>query len=150
AMQRSDKVKVSRACCGLFRLVVVVASLTAAVASHVGQTSGEALPEAPLYFPPATGAWQQVSASALAWITTKLADAFALANRELSTMLVNLHQGRLVAEPYWTIEAGARFGNLLVQALPDGRTVEDVASIQKSLVAFLTAMACERGLIDYD
>jgi len=149
-MQRSDKVTVSRACFGLCRLVVVVASLTAAVASHVGQTSGEALPEATLYFPPATGAWQQVSATALGWNTTKLEAAVAFAKREHSTSLVILHQGRLVAERYWTIEAGARFANLLVQTLPDGRTVEDVASIQKSIVAFMTAMACERGLLDYD
>ncbi len=148
-MKRSDTVKGSRAFFVLCRLVVV-ASLTSAVASHAGRMSREALPAATLYFPPATGAWHQVSATSLGWNTHKLEDALAFAKREQSTSLVILHQGRLVAERYWTLEAGARFAHLLVTTLPDGRTVEDVASIQKSLVAFLMAMACARGLIDYD
>ncbi|MCI0422224.1 MAG: hypothetical protein L0312_23850 [Acidobacteria bacterium] len=62
---------------------------------------------AKLYFPPAKGEWKKVDAASLGWDAKNLEAAFDFAKKERSTGLVILHQGRLVAERYWTVEVKA-------------------------------------------
>ncbi len=106
--------------------------------------------DAKLYFPPTKGEWKKVDAASLGWDAKNLEAAFDFAKTERSSGLVILHRGRLVAERYWTLEVKGDFVRLLLKTLPDGRTVEDIASMQKSVVAFLVAIARDRGLVVYD
>ncbi|MCI0541157.1 MAG: beta-lactamase family protein [Verrucomicrobiales bacterium] len=139
----------------IFFVAVLAAGVGAGLAQPRGAeqrpgVSGGDHPDARLYFPPAKGEWKKVDAASLGWDAKKLEAAFDFAKQERSTGLVILHQGRLVAERYWTVEVTGDSVRLIVKTLPDGRTVEDVASMQKSVVAFMTAMARDRGLLDYD
>lgn len=148
-MKNTRQSNVSRAFFVLGGLVVAAAFMTSGMLCGAARTSG-ADANAKLYFPPAKGEWKKVDAASLGWDAKNLEAAFDFAKQERSTGLVILHRGRLVAERYWTVEVKGEFVHLIIKTLPDGRTVEDVASMQKSVVAFLAAMARERGLLDYD
>jgi CubicO group peptidase (beta-lactamase class C family) len=131
-------------------IVFGVACLMMPVESRAGEVRSGALSNAGLYFPPAKGQWESVTAESLGWNPEKIEEAFTFAKKERSSGLVILHAGRMVKERYWIINGKASYARLSLKTLPGGRTVEDVASIQKSVVAFLMTMARERGLVDYD
>ena len=104
-----------------------------------------------LYFPPDSGSWETVNPEQVGWSSTGLAAALQLAAERDSTGVVILYQGRILAEGYWDA-AGTpdEFKNFIVSTTPDGRTVEDVASAQKSVAAILTGIAQEKGLVRLD
>jgi CubicO group peptidase (beta-lactamase class C family) len=106
-----------------------------------------------LYFPAANASWETVAPDRLAWNAGALERALTFAAENNSTGVVILYRGRIAAEKYWTA-AAARETRLVRQAAlpvdPDGRPVEDVASVQKSVIAVLIGMAIEKGLLDLD
>ena len=102
--------------------------------------------DAALYFPPADGAWQTVAPEDAGWDAEKLDEALRYAGETNSSGVVVLHKGRILAERYWELDdPSERYQRMKVGTTPDGRAIEDVASVQKSVVSFLVAVARERA-----
>lgn len=108
------------------------------------------------YFPGEN--WSTLSAADVQWNTGALDEALAEARDFLSTGVVMLRDGKIVAEEYWPlpdlsaygpqVESGAK--RLCYGYTGEGYPLEDVASVQKSISAVLAAVAVEKGLIRYD
>jgi CubicO group peptidase (beta-lactamase class C family) len=106
-----------------------------------------------LYFPSADSTWETVDAGRTGWNTEALERALTFAGEHQSTGVVILDHGRIVAERYWKVRD---------RLPPDGTTplegdsiratrpIEDVASVQKSVVSALVGIAVERGLVRLD
>ena len=104
-----------------------------------------------LYFPPEDGPWATVAPADAGWDAERLEAALALAGERDSTGVVILHRGRILAERHWALDSPSR-GHTNGSHGPNaaGHAVEDVASVQKSVVAVLVGMAQERGLLALD
>ena len=104
-----------------------------------------------LYFPPADGPWATVEPGDVGWDAAKLEAALDLAAERRSSGVVVLHRGRIMAERYWPVEdPGPAYANQRQGETADGHPKEDVASVQKSVVAMLAAIVAERGLLTFD
>ena len=104
-----------------------------------------------LYFPPADGTWETVAPAAAGWDPARLDAALALAEDRASTGVVILYRGRIMAERHWMPDdPSPAHTNGSFPRTADGHAVEDVASVQKSVVAVLVGMARARGLLDLD
>ena len=126
----------------MFRAQVSSVFVTLLIA--VAATANDAI----LYFPPGEGDWSTISPADAQWDADKLDEALDYAGGVGSTGLVVLLNGRILAERYWTPEdPSARLANMTVETTPDGRTIEDVASAQKSVISFLIAIARDRGVL---
>ena len=107
--------------------------------------------ERPLYFPPQDGPWETVDPAVAGWDAERLEAALAVAAERASTGVVILHRGRILAERHWTLDSSSRgHTNGSYGPSTDGHAIEDVASVQKSVVAVLVGMARERGLLTLD
>lgn len=86
------------------------------------------------------------------WDIAALEDVFSYAQAQHSSGLVIVRHGRLVAERYWTLAAAGAddYQRMRYDTTADGRSLEDVASVQKSVVSFLVAVAVKKGLIDIE
>jgi CubicO group peptidase (beta-lactamase class C family) len=84
-----------------------------------------------------------------------LDDALEFAGEQRSSSVVILYRGRILAERHWEMpphqnpERAKRYRDRRAGADSEGRAVEDVASVQKSVVAILAAIASDRGLLDF-
>jgi CubicO group peptidase (beta-lactamase class C family) len=106
-----------------------------------------------LYFPPTIGKWETVSHDEIGWKPAKLKIAMDYAGQQNSSGVVILYRGRILAEQYWEIKSAAKrscYKNMLVETTSDGRAIEEVASVQKSVISFLAAIAREQGKLDLD
>ncbi len=104
-----------------------------------------------LYFPPIDEPWETVDPAEAGWAAERLEAALEVAGKRNSTGVVILHRGRILAERHWTLDSPSRGhvnGNHGRNTA--GRAVEDVASVQKSVVAVLVGLAQERGLLTLD
>ena len=108
------------------------------------------------YFPP-TGSrnWTRSDPAANGWNTKALEDVFDYAQVQGSTGIVIVQRGRIIAERYWSLtpargQASGRFAALHHGETPEGWPIEDVASIQKSVISVLIGMAWNKGLIDIE
>ena len=104
-----------------------------------------------LYFPPVDGPWETVDPSEAGWDAERIDAALTLAGERSSTGVVILHRGRILAERHWTLDSPSR-GHVNGSHGPNaaGHAIEDVASVQKSVVAVLVGQAQERGLLTLD
>ena len=100
---------------------------------------------------PARGAeWPAVPAAAMGLAPAALAEATSAAEANNSTaFLVGCREG-LVAENYWQTERGFEGPMRAPTYLADGRSVEDVASVQKSVVSVMVGIALQKGLLRLD
>lgn len=98
-----------------------------------------------LYFPSNEGAWEWVAPGDVKWDAAALARALAFAGEHRSTGMVVLHRGRILAEQYWKVDGAPR-----AASDASGRPVEDVASVQKSVIAALAGIAVELKLLDLE
>jgi len=107
-----------------------------------------------LYFPPAEGKWETVPLEETGWNVAKLSIAMEYAGEQNSSGVVILFGGRILAEQYWKLKSAkderSLYKYMLVNSTTDGRSIEDVASVQKSVVSFLAAIAREQGKLDLD
>ena len=88
------------------------------------------------------------------WDASKLDLAVAYAGKQNSSGVVILYRGRILAEKYWSVKSAENqqslYNYMLVKTTADGRAIEDVASVQKSVISFLAAIAREKGNLDLD
>ena len=108
-----------------------------------------------LYFPPANGKWKTVTPAQAGWNAEALEAALAFVGEQRSTGVVVLHQGRILAERYWEIAPDPNDPNDRIHRMTGGRTaqgqaIEDVASMQKSVLSFLAGVARGKGLLDFE
>ena len=129
-------------------LLALVVVPSAAVMAQSSTTEGVA---GSLYFPPDDGHWERVAPAAGGWDEAKLDAALEVAGELSSSGMVILYQGRIMTERYWALDVTSEpYGNTLRGTNAAGRTVEDVASGQKSVVAVLAGIAQHRGLLELD
>lgn len=105
-----------------------------------------------LYFPSPSDPWETVSPENIGIDPQKLQDILHYARQQQSSGLIILYKGRILTEHYWDLplqkkEAYQRFR---IDTTPDGRAIEDVASVQKSIVSFIAGMAREQGKLDIE
>jgi len=108
-----------------------------------------------LYFPPRGPEWKTVAPRQAGWDPEALDKALRLAGERRSTAVVILYEGRILAERYWDPGRPQPGGGLRANRYyftlrgkdSAGRPIEDVASVQKSVLAQLVGIAQHRGLV---
>jgi CubicO group peptidase (beta-lactamase class C family) len=96
---------------------------------------------------PAEGIY--VLPEAIGWNAAALDDFIAYAASQNSTGLIILDHDRIIVERYWPAPEGdAMFALFVHGTSPDGALLEDVASMQKSIIALLAGIAIDKGLLD--
>jgi CubicO group peptidase (beta-lactamase class C family) len=105
---------------------------------------------APLYFPFTDAAWARVSPAEAGWNETALAGALEYAGTRQSSGVVVLLGGRILAERHWDVAGPAGYTRTRQGRTPEGHSIEDVASAQKSIVAFLAGVAERERLLSLD
>jgi CubicO group peptidase (beta-lactamase class C family) len=98
------------------------------------------------------GAGVEAPRDALRWNPAAVASLLAYAQSQRSSAVIVVHRGEVIAERYWSVEAraGSPYGNQLWGWTDSGAPVEDVASLQKSIVSTLVGIAVDKGLIDLE
>ena len=116
--------------------------------------SASEAPSGDLYFPPLPGEgdWATIRPADAGFDEATLEQALAYAGEQRSSGVVVLYAGKILAEKYWQVpdSDGSRYPNLVAATTDDGRAIEDVASVQKSVVSFLAGVAEGKGLLDFD
>jgi len=100
-----------------------------------GSSTPDPLPASEYYYPPLTGdTWESKTAASVSWDEPLLQSAFDFAGTKKTYGMIVLHQGKIVKEQYW-----------------NGWTKDTkyyIASAGKSVVAFLTGIAQQDGLLN--
>lgn len=103
-----------------------------------------------LYFPTADK-WETVEPSSVGWKRTELNAAVDFAMTRRSSGVVILHRGRILSERYQSPgPRSLRYRGMLHGKDRDGRVIEDVASVQKSVASILVGIAQAKGLVRID
>lgn len=101
-----------------------------------------------IQFPPASGPWPRVAPDVAGWNDESLEKAIDFAFARKSSSVVILHQGRILAERHRKLPAASsRYAAMLRGATTDGHAIEDVASVQKSIVSVLIGIAQQKELL---
>ena len=111
-----------------------------------------------LYFPPLNGNWKMVDLVEAGWNQVKLRNALNYAGENKSSGVVILYRGRILAEQYWPLKPSERTSSgrpnpyfyMRLGEDDNGRAIEDVASVQKSVTAMLVGIARRKGLLKLD
>lgn len=92
------------------------------------------------------------SEAGVEWDRKLLDEAFDYAKAQKSSALVVVTNGEVIAERYWTPPQTGRpnYQAMLWQPTENGEPVEDVASLQKSVIAILIGIAMDRSIVDID
>ena len=103
------------------------------------------------YFPPVTGDWKTIDPATAGWDKAKLKALLKYAGEQASSGVLILQNGKILAEQYYPPESydtdGGRFSRRLHGKVAYGSTIEDVASVQKSIAALIVGIAQEKGLL---
>lgn len=101
----------------------------------------------PLYFP-SDDAWETVSAASLNLDVDVLSKAIDFAMDRKSSSVVVLVGGRVLVERHQKVNSPTlRYRGMLKGKDADGHVIEDVASVQKSIVSVLMGIAIEKRLV---
>jgi len=96
----------------------------------------------------------RTATSATSWNTTALATVASYVQSQKTTGFLIIQDGKTIAEHYWPLPddtASQTFrANFVHGEQPDGALREDVASLQKSLIALLVGVGVDKGLIDVE
>ncbi len=120
-------------------LLVLITSLFPVIA--------HATEEDDIYFPGER--WQTVAPASVGWDAALLADALSYAKENNSSSVVVLHHGKILTEGHWPVD-DVRYNSLVAGVDASGHAIEDVASMQKSIVSFLVGVAVAEDLIELD
>jgi CubicO group peptidase (beta-lactamase class C family) len=112
-------------------------------------------PAAALYFPTSDATWQTVTPASVGWNAEALRAALEYAGDQRSSGVVILHRGRILGERFWKLERAPddpldRVHKMITGRTADGQVVEDVASVQKSVLSLLAGIARGRKLLDFE
>ena len=100
-----------------------------------------------LYFPTAK-VWEKVDPASVEWNADALDQAVDFAMSRKSSGVVILHRGRILSEKYAPVEKPSLAYRGMIQGEDSqGRVVEDVASVQKSVASLLVGIAQEKKLL---
>ena len=95
--------------------------------------------------------WQQRSVAEAGWDQEKLDAALDFAMSRKSSSIVVVQAGRIIAECHSKLSNPSdRYTAMKLGATADGHAIEDVASIQKSVVSLLVGVAFDKGLLNLD
>lgn len=92
--------------------------------------------------------WLRTTPAELGWDLALIDEAVELARIQRSSALVIAVNGRIVVERYFEVKPRdpvAPFALMSFDPLADGEVVEDVASLQKSVIGVLALIAVENG-----
>ena len=104
-----------------------------------------------LYFPDANADWETVLPSKAGWDQELLNEALELAGERNSSGVLILHNGRIMAERYWSEpDTSIRYQNFLQGFDSENRAIEDVASAQKNITTALVGMSQARGFLSLE
>lgn len=136
---------------GSIKIVVAAMSLTVAhsvsAVSFADDTKDLTRGARRLYFPTAES-WKTVEPASVGWRSMALDEALDFAMSRKSSGVVVLHQGRILAERHQSVEKPSlRYRGLVHGRDDEGRVIEDVASVQKSVASILVGIAQEKGLL---
>ncbi len=127
----------------MFRYLSSLAIIVAFSSAYAAEDS--------LYFPPIGNDWARVDPASLDWDVAALEHALNFARERKSSAVIVLHSGRIAAEKYWEpTGVSARYRRMVSTPAADGHVREDVASVQKSVVSFLSGIAEGKKQIDLD
>jgi CubicO group peptidase (beta-lactamase class C family) len=94
-----------------------------------------------------SGTMQTIHPAAVGWNTEYLADVLDYARENASSGILILYRGNIIAEEYWSQTGEKTFYEGFKSATDDGRPMEDIASMQKSIISLLIGISCDKGLI---
>lgn len=100
-----------------------------------------------LYFPGEDVDWARVSPAEAGWDAAALDVAIEFAGAHHSSGVVVLQNGRILAERIWPVTGSAQYARRNNATAANGHAIEDVASVQKSVVAFLIGVAERKKLV---
>ncbi|MDB4770754.1 beta-lactamase family protein [bacterium] len=130
-----------------------VSSRVPALGQLAAQESGRAAPvntTADLYFPSETGTWEHADVKSAGWNQRQLDELVVWAGEQGSTSVLILLRGRILAEKHWgkgSGEMSQRYQRMFVRLNENQQAIEDVASVQKSVVSILVGIAIEKNLL---
>ena len=110
-------------------------------------------PATELYFPPDSGEWERIDPVLAGWDPEALEAVLHYAEEQRSSGVVILLRGRILAERYWEVETPpgvVDYSGLITGRDESGHVIEDVMSIQKSVIAFLAGVAERKDLLDIE
>jgi CubicO group peptidase (beta-lactamase class C family) len=136
---------------GAIRIAVAVTSIVVAssvtAGSYADDTRVPAAAAKRLYFP-TQDKWESIEPASIGWKPAGLNAAVDFAMTRQSSGVVILHGGRILSERYQNpTERSLRYRGMLHGKNGDGRVIEDVASVQKSVASLLVGIAQEKGLV---
>jgi CubicO group peptidase (beta-lactamase class C family) len=105
-------------------------------------------PAESLYFPSVSGEWARIEPARARWNAQALSAALDYAGASNSSGVVVLLDGRVLAERHWQVSTTERYGRMRLGNSTSGHAIEDVASVQKSVVAFLAGIAEGKRQLD--
>jgi CubicO group peptidase (beta-lactamase class C family) len=123
-----------------------LSGIAAAAVVSIGAAQG--LRADSLYFPPHTGEWARVDPAGAGWNRQALDAALDFAGRFRASGVVVLLDGRILAERHWPPPSAERYTRMLAGKTSAGHAIEDVASVQKSVVAYLLGIAEGQRQVD--
>lgn len=136
------------------RIFIEIMTIIVMCAVLIMQTSTSFAGSTDLYFPPIDGRWETAPLEESGWNAAKLGMAMEYAGQQNSSGVVILYRGRILAEQYWSLKSEENqpslYKYMLVETTSDGRSIEDVASVQKSVISFLAVIAREHGKLNLD
>ncbi len=106
-----------------------------------------------LYFPSQEGPWELVDAEHAGWNESQLESLADWTGKQGSTSLLILWRGRVLVEKHWGKGLGAstqRYQRMFVRLNESQQAIEDVASVQKSIVSILVGVAVHKKLLQVD
>jgi CubicO group peptidase (beta-lactamase class C family) len=141
-----------------FLLFLVAASGTVTFAmqafGQVAATSSNDLRILPsLYFPDCAETWKVVDGETAGWNAALLDELLDWAGDQGSTSVLILWRGRILAEKHWGKGGGKtsqRYQRMFVMLNEKQQAIEDVASVQKSVVSILVGVALHKNLLQLE
>lgn len=136
---------------GSIKMIVAALSFLLAHSVAAGSFANDTKPVTSshdrLYFPTAE-TWKTIEPASVGWKTDALDEALDFAMSCRSSGVIVLHRGRILAERHQPVEnPSLRYRGMVHGQDEQGRVIEDVASVQKSVASILVGMAQEKGLL---
>jgi len=92
--------------------------------------------------------WSTLPPAESGWNPKQLEELLAYAKDQNSSSLLIVQNGKVLVDAEWDVKAGPAFRAMSIGRDSKGRVVEDVASLQKSFISILVAIAERKSLVD--